>query len=125
MEMAVLKYLLEADQRNSAELFSTLATLIQAAVPDRAVVEYYGFFWQKNRPVKSITVSFADMTYELTISKSGAVTTSEQKFVRNVRLRTDTITMEHCLKGIVSRLAAMEQASAATKAAIEAFVRGR
>lgn len=125
MEMAVLKHLLAAEQRNNAELFGTLAALLQAAVPDRTILAWGGWFWQKDRPVEAITIAFDDITFDLKINKKGAVTTTEHKIVRGIRLRSDTVTMAQCLKGIVARLTAMEAQSAATQAAIETFVRGR
>jgi hypothetical protein len=125
LEMAVLAHLLQAERSKAADLFDTVAALLQASVPAQTTVTVGGWPWSKKRPVTAITVDFSDEVFELSLGKSGAVSIKQRKIVRGITLKSTDISMEKCLTAIVAKLAALEKDSEATRAAMEKLVFGR
>jgi hypothetical protein len=125
LQLAVLGQLLKKERDQTATTIESLASLLQAAVPDRVEVIRGGFFWNTVRPVETLKVSLDDASYHIAKSKHGAPTATKSQISRGITLKSTTISMEVCITEIVAKLTEFEKSSAATRIALNNFVAGR
>jgi|GEM_PF-3656257 len=125
LQIAVLGHLLRNERGQTAATLDTLASLLQAAVPERVEIALGGRFWHKVRPVDKINISFDDSAIEISRSKSGAPAAVVSKIVGGITLKSSKTSMEDCIRDIVARLTKMESESAATRIALRKFAEGR
>ncbi|MBS1994190.1 MAG: hypothetical protein JSS86_02390 [Cyanobacteria bacterium SZAS LIN-2] len=125
LQIAVLGHLLRNERGQTAATLDTLASLLQAAIPERVEVTLGGYFWNKVRPVDRLVVSLDDGNFDIRRSKLGAPTATHRKVVRGITLKSSEVSMEECITMIVARLTEIEKKSAATRIALNNFVRGK
>ena len=125
MKIAVLGHLLKLEREQTASTIEAMATLLEAAVPDRVEVTRGGWPWSKVKPVERLTIALDDINYEITKSKHGAPAVTQRKVVGGIVIKTTKVTMVACITDIVERLTALENESAATRIALKKFATGR
>jgi len=125
LQISVLGHLLRGERNQSESTLETLASLLQAAVPDRVQVTVGGWPWSRKRPVESLSIQFDDSAYHIASSKQSAPIITKQKISRGITLKSTQIAMEDCITEIVAKLGEIEQRSDATRRALQKFVQGR
>jgi hypothetical protein len=125
LQIAVLGHLLKAERNQTASAVETLASLLQAAIPDRVEVTLGGMFWSKNRPVESLTITFDNAVYHIAKSKHGSPVVKRRQVSAGIVLKNVEISMEVCITEVVAKLGELEKQSAATRIALTKFVTGR
>ncbi len=86
MQVEVLSNLLKMDKAESKELLETLATRLEAVIPDLITVERKNWLIDSKRPVNRLTIRFDDIQLQLTKEKTGNLTAKISKIVRGTEI---------------------------------------
>jgi hypothetical protein len=121
LKIDILATALRMDKSESKELVETLATRLQAILPESTTVERAGWMLSSNRPVKNLVVRFDDIHLGLAKDKS-RVTATIMKIVRGVVLKTSEVSLDDWIKALATELNKASVTNAGMKKALSDFV---
>src|SRR5580692_4399805 len=105
IQVEVLANLLKMEKAESKELLETLALRLQSVMPEAIRIERSGWIFSGQRPVKKLTVCFEDCHLILEKDRGDNLAAKAMKVVRNVVLKTSSISIDDWLKLLASELA--------------------
>lgn len=124
LQMDVLAASLRSDALQSSDLLEQLVKMLEAAVPERVTVTRGGWFMSKVKPIEELLVKFDDLQYRIVKPKSGSIQATSMKLVRGVVLKTNDVSLEQCIEGILNQLKEVSEKNAQTRRALNKFVLG-
>jgi hypothetical protein len=124
IQVEVLANLLKMDKAESKELLETLATRLEAVIPDLITVERKNWLFDSKKPVSRLTIRFDDIQLQLTKEKTDSLTAKISKIVRGVILKTTTTTVDDWFKALANELSQAAKTNAQTRDALSKFVLG-
>jgi hypothetical protein len=124
IQVEVLANLLKMDRAESKELLETLATRLEAVIPDLLNIERKNWLFDSKRPVNRLTIRFDDIQLQLTKEKTGSLTAKISKIVRGVILKTTTTTVDDWFKALANELSQAAKNNAQTRDALSKFILG-
>lgn len=124
LKLDVLAASLRADKAEATQLLETLSKILLAAVPEQANIVRGGWMLSKDRPITELTVTFEDHEYQIVRGKHGSFSGRSRKSVRGVVLKTSDITLDECIKCILSELESLAVNNAQARAALNKLVLG-
>ena len=71
-----------------------LATVLETVLPTETVVERKGGFFQKDKPVRKVTVALGDESFSLEDTGHGPLLARRTKVVRGIVIKNDEIAVE-------------------------------
>ncbi len=96
-----------------------LAIALEGAMPEETQVERRGGFFQREKPVRKVSVTLGDQTYTLEDLGRGPLSAQRVKVVRGITLKTEPMPIEDWLTelsdGIAARAGRNERAFFALK----------
>ena len=105
-QLGVAGALAQAYARDARTFLPLLAVVLASALPDETEIERRGGLFQKEKPVRKITVTLGDSVYTLEDLGRGPLAASRVKIVRGIKLKTDTLPTEEWLAEMSSEIAA-------------------
>jgi hypothetical protein len=124
LRVEVLASALKMGKAESKELLETLATRLQAMMPEVTTVQRAGWFMSSERPVKELIVRFDDCHLQLVKEKTGSLTAVVMKVVRGVVLKSTPTTVDDWIKTLATELSKAAQKDAKTREILNKFVVG-
>ena len=122
LKIDILAAALRMDKHESSELVESLATRLQAMLPDATTVERGGWMLSSDRPVKKLLVRFDDVHLALAKDKA-RVTATILKIVRGVVLKTSEVSLDDWIKTLAIELSKASANSSEMKSALTEFMR--
>ncbi|MCF8564244.1 hypothetical protein LLE49_05745 [Alicyclobacillus tolerans] len=104
-------------------LLEALAVRLEQALPTMTTVERRMTLFSKNKPVRSVTVKFEGAEYRVALEGSG-ILAEKGKIVRNIRLKTEHLTLSQWLTELSSDLESYAQEHESTRQTLERFLLG-
>ena len=108
-EVGVAGALARAYAQDARGFLPLLAIVLSGAMPDETEVERRGGLFQKDKPVRKITVTLGDNIYALEDLGRGPLGASRVKIVRGIKLKTDSLPTEEWLAEVSAAVAARAQ----------------
>ena len=108
-EVGVAGALARAYAQDARTFLPLLAIVLAGAMPDETEVERRGGLFQKDKPVRKITVTLGDNIYALEDLGRGPLAASRVKIVRGIKLKTDSLPTEEWLAEMSAEIAARAQ----------------
>jgi hypothetical protein len=124
MQVEVLAQSLRMGKAESKELIETLATRLQAVMPDQTTVQRGGWMLSSVKPVRELTVRFDDCHLQLLQEKTGSVQANVLKVVRGVVLKTTATGLDAWIKLLATELNKAAESNAQTRQALNQFFLG-
>lgn len=117
----VLAASLRQDTRDLAVFSEVLAKKLEQAVPAYVRVERQGGLFQKNPPVRRITVNFDPWAYVLE-NHRGRVAASRVKMVRGVAIKTDPMDLNPWIDAVSEELVQVANQESQARESLERFL---
>jgi len=122
LKFEVLAASLRSDHKQSTDMLESLASMLEAALPESTTVVRKGQFLSKEKFVERATVTFDEYQYEIVKEKHGAFKARSMKIVRGVVLKTSDIPFDKCIDSILSELEKLAQNNAEARRALNKIV---
>ena len=110
-EVGVAGALGRAYAQDARTFLPLLAQVLQGALPDETQVERRGGLFQRDKPVRKVTVTLGDQTYTLEDAGRGPLAAQRAKAVRGITLKTEALPVEEWLADLSAEIAARAQQS--------------
>ncbi len=85
------------------------AVVLESALPEETEVERKGGLFQKQKPVRKVTVTLGDQTYTLEDTGHGPLAAQRVKTVRGIKLKTEPMPVELWLAELSEAISARAQ----------------
>lgn len=108
--------------KDTYDLLKFLAVKLEGALPQQTTVRRGGWFLAKERPVEEITLTLADLQFQLNREGRGVPTAKILKLVSGVVLKTTLVPIETWLQEIATVLVQESERSEAARNALSRFV---
>ena len=82
-----------------------LAIILSGAMPNETEVERRGGLFQREKPVRKVSVTLGDSVYALEDLGRGPLAASRTKIVRGIKLKTDPLPVEEWLAELSGEIA--------------------
>ena len=82
-----------------------LAIILSGAMPNETEVERRGGLFQREKPVRKVSVTLGDSVYALEDLGRGPLVASRTKIVRGIKLKTDPLPVEEWLAELSGEIA--------------------
>jgi hypothetical protein len=86
-----------------------LAVVLESSLPGETELERRGGLFQKNKPVRKVTVTLGDQTYTLEDTGRGPLEAQRCKTVRGIRLKTEPMPVESWLAELSEAISSRAQ----------------
>ncbi len=83
-----------------------LAAVLESAMPEETEVERKGGLFQKQKPVRQVSVTLDDQIYTLEDTGRGPLVAQRVKIVRGIVLKTDSLPIEEWLSELGAAITA-------------------
>ncbi len=83
-----------------------LAIVLEAALPGETEIERKGGLFQKEKPVRKVSVTLGDATYTLEDTGRGPLAAQRIKTVRGIKLKTEPMPVENWLADLSAEISA-------------------
>jgi len=103
-EVSVAGALAHAYAQDARGFLPLLAVVLTGTLPDETEIERRGGLFQKEKPVRKITVALGDNLYTLEDLGRGPLAASRVKVVRGIKLKTEAIPTEEWLAELSSEI---------------------
>ncbi len=121
-EVGVAGALARAYAQDARGFLPLLAIVLSGALPDETEVERRGGLFQKDKPVRKISVTLGDNIYTLEDLGRGPLAASRVKIVRGIKLKTDTLPTEEWLRELSGEISARAQQNEKTFFALKTLL---
>lgn len=108
-EVGVAGALAHAYAQDARTFLSLLAQVLTSALPDETEVERRGGLFQREKPIRKVTVTLGDTIYTLEDQGRGPLAAQRAKVVRGITLKTDAVPVEDWLADLSAQIAARAQ----------------
>lgn len=108
-EVGVAGALAHAYAQDARTFLPLLAQVLTSALPDESQVERRGGLFQREKPIRKVTVTLGDSIYTLEDYGHGPLAAQRTKVVRGIRLKTDIVPVEEWLADLSAQIAARAQ----------------
>ena len=105
-EVGVAGALASAYARDARTFLPLLAQVLSAALPEETVVERKGGLFQREKPVRRVSVTLGDQNYTLEDLGRGPLLAQRVKVVRGITLKTESLPTEDWLADLSAHVAA-------------------
>jgi hypothetical protein len=104
-EVGVAGALAQVYARDTRGFLPLLAIVLAGAMPDETEVERKGGLFQREKPVRRVTVTLGDHIYSLEDFGRGPLAAQRTKVVRGIRLKTEPMPTELWLADLSAEIA--------------------
>ena len=108
-EVGVAGALAHAYAQDARTFLPLLAQVLTSALPDETEVERRGGLFQREKPIRKVTVTLGDLTYTLEDLGRGPLSAREAKVVRGITLKTEQVPVEDWLADLSAHVASRAQ----------------
>ena len=108
-EVGVAGALAHAYAQDARTFLPLLAQVLTSALPDETLVERRGGLFQREKPIRKVTVSLGDLIYTLEDLGRGPLAAQQAKVVRGITLKTEAIPVEDWLADLSAHVAGHAQ----------------
>lgn len=108
-EVGVAGALAHAYAQDARTFLPLLAQVLTAALPDETQVERRGGLFQREKPVRKVTITLGDSIYALEDLGRGPLAAQRSKVVRGITLKTEPLPVEDWLADLSAHVAARAQ----------------
>ncbi len=108
-EVGVAGALAHAYAQDARGFLPLLAAVLSGTLPDETEIERRGGLFQKDKPVRKISVTLGDSVYTLEDLGRGPLAASRVKIVRGITLKTEAIPTEDWLAEMSAEIHARAQ----------------
>jgi len=95
---------------------------LQGALPDETTIERRGGVFQREKPVRKVSVALGDLTYTLEDMGRGPLAAHRVKVVRGITLKTEPLPIDLWLEGLGAAIAERAGQSERAFFALQALV---
>lgn len=99
-----------------------LATRLEQALPDKAVVEREHRLFSSEQVVRTIAIQFDTTLYRLHFDKRRGVSTERAKVVRGISLKTESVDFAEWLNDLSAELSQLAEEHESARDAMEKFL---
>lgn len=121
LSFEVLAATLRQDSHDLNTFVEVLAKRLEASLPANVTVNRQGGLFAKYRPVKSLSITFGDMTYLLERQRGG-LELRRSKVVRGIALKTEPMTLDQWIAAVSRELADWAAQHQSAREALERFL---
>jgi len=108
-EVGVAGALAHAYAQDARTFLPLLAQVLISALPDETQIERRGGLFQREKPVRKVTVTLGDSIYTLEDLGRGPLAAQRAKVVRGITLKTEAVPVEDWLADLATHVAARAQ----------------
>jgi len=108
-EVGVAGALAHAYAQDARTFLPLLAQVLTSALPDETQVERRGGLFQREKPVRKVTVALGDSIYTLEDLGRGPLAAQRAKVVRGITLKTEAVPVEDWLADLSAHVASRAQ----------------
>ena len=108
-EVGVAGALAHAYAQDARTFLPLLAQVLTSALPDETHVERRGGLFQREKPIRKVTVSLGDLIYTLEDLGRGPLAAQQAKVVRGITLKTEAVPVEDWLADLSAHVAGHAQ----------------
>lgn len=108
-EVGVAGALAHAYAQDARTFLPLLAQVLTSALPDETVVERKGGLFQREKPIRKVTVTLGDTIYTLEDLGRGPLSAQRAKVVRGITLKTEAVPVEDWLADLSAHVAVRAQ----------------
>jgi len=108
-EVGVAGALAHAYAQDARTFLPLLAQVLTSALPDETLVERRGGLFQREKPIRKVTVSLGDLIYTLEDLGRGPLAAQQAKVVRGITLKTEAVPVEDWLADLSAHVAGHAQ----------------
>lgn len=108
-EVGVAGALARAYAQDARTFLPLLAQVLTSALPDETLVERRGGLFQREKPIRKVTVSLGDLIYTLEDLGRGPLAAQQAKVVRGITLKTEAVPVEDWLADLSAHVAGHAQ----------------
>lgn len=114
---------LRADRTDTRAFLEALAARLDGAMPGQIAIARGGGLFAK-KSVKSITLELGEFNFTITDAGHGKLTAQRVRVVRGVALRTEQVSVDDWLLGVVAELREQAESSSRGREALERLLLG-
>jgi hypothetical protein len=119
LELSVSAAMSRQYTEDSRTFLISLAELLESALPGEARVRRSGLFGGNNRPVKRIEIDFTEGRFALEDAGRGPLIATRTQIVRDVALKTETVTVQDWIQAVSAAIAQRAVESKATRDSLQ------
>ncbi len=108
-EVGVAGALAHAYAQDARTFLPLLAQVLTSALPDESQVERKGGLFQREKPIRKVTVTLGDTIYTLEDLGRGPLAAQRAKVVRGITLKTEPLPVEDWLAELSAHVASRAQ----------------
>lgn len=108
-EVGVAGALAHAYAQDARTFLPLLAQVLTSALPDESQVERRGGLFQREKPIRKVTVTLGDSIYTLEDLGRGPLAARLAKVVRGITLKTEVVAVEDWLADLSAHVASRAQ----------------
>lgn len=108
-EVGVAGALAHAYAQDARTFLPLLAQVLTSALPDETQVERRGGLFQREKPIRKVTVVLGDSIYTLEDLGRGPLAAQRAKVVRGITLKTEAVPVEDWLADLSAHVATRAQ----------------
>lgn len=108
-EVGVAGALAHAYAQDARTFLPLLAQVLTSALPDETLIERRGSLFQREKPIRKVTVSLGDLIYTLEDLGRGPLAAQQSKVVRGITLKTEAVPVEDWLADLSAHVAGHAQ----------------
>ena len=108
-EVGVAGALAHAYAQDARTFLPLLAQVLTSALPDETLVERRGGLFQREKPIRKVTVLLGDLIYTLEDLGRGPLAAQQAKVVRGITLKTEAVPVEDWLADLSAHVAGHAQ----------------
>jgi hypothetical protein len=114
---------LRADMNDAHAFLQALAARLDGAMPGQVEVQRGGGLFAK-KAVKRVELQLGDFHFRITDAGHGRLTAERVRVVRGVALRTEQVSVDEWLAGVVAELRTQAESSSRGREALERLLLG-
>ena len=101
-----------------------LAVVLESSLPGETEIERKGGLFQKQKPVRKVTVTMGDLAYMLEDIGHGPLAAQRVKTVRGIKLKTESLSVEEWLAELSEAISTRAQRNEKTFFALKELLGG-
>lgn len=110
--------------RDARGFLPLLAVFLEATLPEETEVERRGGLFQKQKPIRKVTVTLGDEIYTLEDLGHGPLSAQKVKIVRGIVLKTEPMPMETWLTALSEEISTRAQRNKSAFFALKELLQG-